>query len=67
MATFAGYFGSAPWVEAGLQAGAGHNLDHHRLSRALHLRQLAFAWECAARATVAGDYDDRLTGQERRT
>ncbi|WP_329259245.1 alpha/beta hydrolase [Actinoallomurus sp. NBC_01490] len=67
VATFAGYFSSAPWVEAGLQAGAGHNLDHHRLSRALHLRQLAFAWECAARATAAGGYDDRLTGQERRT
>lgn len=61
--TFAGYFTSAPWVEARLQAGAGHNLDHHRLSRAFHLRQLAFAWECAARPTAAGDYDDRLTGR----
>jgi len=67
VATFAGHFTSAPWVEARLQADAGHNLDHHRLSRALHLRQLAFAWECAARATAADGYDDRLTGQERCT
>ncbi|GAA5153703.1 alpha/beta fold hydrolase [Amycolatopsis dongchuanensis] len=53
--TFAGYFTSAPWVDARLQAGAGHNLDHHRLSRALHLRQLAFACECATRVPAAGD------------
>lgn len=46
---FAEYFGAAPWVDARLQAGAGHNLDHHRLSSALHLRQLAFAAECGAR------------------
>lgn len=54
VSAFAGYFTSAPWVDARLQAGAGHNLDHHRLSRALHLRQLAFAWECAERAPAAG-------------
>lgn len=53
VATFTGYFTSAPWVDAKLQAGAGHNLDHHRLSRALHLRQLAFACECVARAPAA--------------
>jgi pimeloyl-ACP methyl ester carboxylesterase len=50
VAAFAGYFTSAPWLEARLQVGAGHNLDHHHLSRSLHLRQLAFAWECAVRA-----------------
>lgn len=55
VATFAGYFTSAPWVDARLQAGAGHNLDHHRLSRALHLRQLAFACECAARVSAVRD------------
>ena len=53
VATFTGYFTSAPWVDARLQAGAGHNLDHHRLSRALHLRQLAFACECTARTPAA--------------
>ncbi|GAA3528302.1 alpha/beta hydrolase [Amycolatopsis ultiminotia] len=53
VAAFAGYFNAAPWVDARLQAGAGHNLDHHRLSRALHLRQLAFASECAARMPAA--------------
>ncbi|MFD2415632.1 alpha/beta hydrolase [Amycolatopsis pigmentata] len=52
LAAFAGYFTSAAWVDARLQAGAGHNLDHHRLSRALHLRQLAFACECAARGSA---------------
>jgi pimeloyl-ACP methyl ester carboxylesterase len=46
---FAGAFTSAPWMQARIQGGAGHNLDHHRLSRALHLGQLAFAAECAAR------------------
>lgn len=54
VSAFAGYFTSAPWVDARLQAGAGHNLDHHRLSRALHLRQLAFACECAARGSAVG-------------
>lgn len=45
--TFAGYFSSAPWVDATLFRGSGHNIDHHHLGRALHLRQLAFAWACA--------------------
>ncbi|WIX98013.1 alpha/beta fold hydrolase [Amycolatopsis mongoliensis] len=53
VAAFAGYFEAAPWVDARLQAGAGHNLDHHRLSRAVHLRQLAFAAECATRVPAA--------------
>ncbi|NKY51373.1 alpha/beta hydrolase [Nocardia vermiculata] len=55
VANFARYFTSAPWVDAKLQADAGHNLDHHRLSHALHLRQSAFASECATRATVAAN------------
>jgi pimeloyl-ACP methyl ester carboxylesterase len=50
VAAFAGYFTAAPWVDARIQPGAGHNLDHHRISRALHLRQLAFAAECVARS-----------------
>lgn len=54
VATFAGYFTSAPWVDARLQPGSGHNLDHHRLSRALHLRQLAFAAECVGRLPRSG-------------
>lgn len=49
LAAFAGAFTAAPWVQARIQGGAGHNLDHHRLSRAFHLGQLAFAAECAAR------------------
>jgi hypothetical protein len=49
VAEFVRLLSAAPWVEARVQAGAGHNLDHHRLSRALHLRQLAFAAECAVR------------------
>ncbi|MBB4683831.1 alpha/beta hydrolase [Amycolatopsis jiangsuensis] len=51
VAAFAGYFTAAPWVETRLQPSAGHNLDHHRLSLALHLRQLAFVSECATRAS----------------
>ncbi|HWD05913.1 MAG TPA: alpha/beta hydrolase family protein [Amycolatopsis sp.] len=49
VAAFAGHFTTAAWVDARLLPGSGHNIDHHRLSRALHLRQLAFAWECATR------------------
>ncbi|WP_326837518.1 alpha/beta fold hydrolase [Amycolatopsis rhabdoformis] len=48
--TFAGYFTHAPWVDAQFVRGAGHNLDHHLLSRTLHLQQLAFAWACAVHA-----------------
>ncbi|MFI5718876.1 alpha/beta hydrolase [Nocardia sp. NPDC051750] len=55
VANFAGHFTSAPWVDAKLQADAGHNLDHHRLSRALHLRQFAFASECATRTSAVDD------------
>ena len=34
-------------VEAELIRGAGHSLDHHSLGTAVHLKQLAFAHECA--------------------
>jgi pimeloyl-ACP methyl ester carboxylesterase len=44
---FADLFISAPRVDAFLAAGVGHNIDHHRLGRALHLQQLAFALSCA--------------------
>ncbi|OWA06541.1 hypothetical protein B9W68_19020 [Streptomyces sp. CS227] len=40
----------APFAEAGVARGTGHCIDHHRLGHALHLRQLAFAAECAERA-----------------
>ncbi|MEU6112538.1 alpha/beta hydrolase family protein [Streptomyces albidoflavus] len=50
VARFAGMFTAAPFVEAGVARGTGHCIDHHRLGHALHLRQLAFAAECAERA-----------------
>jgi pimeloyl-ACP methyl ester carboxylesterase len=45
--TFAAMFTSAPFVAAGIARGTGHSIDHHILGHALHLRQLAFAEECA--------------------
>jgi pimeloyl-ACP methyl ester carboxylesterase len=47
--SFAGYFTAAPLVVSELMAGIGHNADHHRNSQAFHLRQLAFALDCAQR------------------
>ncbi|MFC8720141.1 alpha/beta fold hydrolase [Kitasatospora sp. NPDC057198] len=47
VAGFAAMFTAAPFVEAGVARGTGHCIDHHTLGRALHLRQLAFAEECA--------------------
>ncbi len=44
---FAAHFTSARFVESTLFRGAGHNIDHHHLGRALHLSQLAFALRCA--------------------
>ena len=44
---FTARFTSAPSVETTLFQRSGHNIDHHRVGRALHLRQLAFAWQCA--------------------
>ncbi|WP_103348873.1 alpha/beta hydrolase family protein [Amycolatopsis sp. CA-128772] len=56
VAKFAAMFGSAPFVDASVARGTGHSIDHHVLGHALHLRQLAFAAECAAwdRAHVEG-------------
>lgn len=47
VAAFAAMFTSAPFVQAAVARGTGHSIDHHRLGHALHLRQLAFAQECA--------------------
>ncbi|MEU6844716.1 alpha/beta hydrolase [Streptomyces sp. NPDC046716] len=47
VARFAGLFTAAPFVDAGVARGTGHCIDHHTLGHALHLRQLAFAEECA--------------------
>ncbi|WP_410631617.1 alpha/beta hydrolase [Amycolatopsis sp. cmx-4-83] len=52
VAKFAAMFGSAPFVDASVARGTGHSIDHHVLGHALHLRQLAFADECAAWARV---------------
>ncbi|WP_433040842.1 alpha/beta hydrolase [Dactylosporangium sp. CS-033363] len=48
VARFAGMLSNAPFVEAAVARGTGHSIDHHTLGHALHLRQLAFAEECAA-------------------
>ncbi|MBO2463944.1 alpha/beta hydrolase [Actinomadura violacea] len=45
---FAAMFTAAPFVDASVARGTGHCIDHHTLGFALHLRQLAFAEECAA-------------------
>ena len=45
---FASMFTAAPFVDASVARGTGHAIDHHLLGHALHLRQLAFAEECAA-------------------
>lgn len=44
---FAKLLTAAPFVEAGIARATGHSIDHHILGHALHLRQLAFAEECA--------------------
>ena len=44
---FANYFSSAPFVDAVLMPGVGHDVDHHRAGKAFQLRQLAFAVQCA--------------------
>jgi len=36
-------------VDATVMPGVGHSIDHHAAGHALHLRQLAFAHECALR------------------
>jgi len=40
-------FTAAPYVEGIALRAAGHAADHHLTGRGLHLRQLAFAMECA--------------------
>lgn len=47
VARFAAQFTAAPFVDAAIARGTGHCIDHHALGFALHLRQLAFAEECA--------------------
>ncbi|MEU9636343.1 alpha/beta hydrolase [Streptomyces tendae] len=47
VARFAGLFTAAPFVDASVARGTGHCIDHHTLGIATHLRQLAFAEECA--------------------
>lgn len=46
VARFVELFTAAPFVEAGIARASGHAIDHHRVGRALHLRQIAFADEC---------------------
>jgi pimeloyl-ACP methyl ester carboxylesterase len=52
---FAARFTAAPFVEAALFRGAGHNIDHHKLGSALHLEQLAFALRCAGESMRRGN------------
>jgi pimeloyl-ACP methyl ester carboxylesterase len=47
VAQFAKLLTNAPFVDASIARGTGHSIDHHILGHALHLRQLAFAEECA--------------------
>ncbi len=54
VAGFAALFTAAPFVDASVARGTGHSIDHHRLGRALHLRQLAFADECRVYAGRTG-------------
>ncbi|WP_372348791.1 hypothetical protein [Streptomyces sp. KL116D] len=35
------------FIDATVARGTGHRIDHHTLGHALHLRQFAFAAECA--------------------
>lgn len=52
---FASMLTGAPFVEAGIARSTGHSIDHHILGHALHLRQLAFAEECARWESSACD------------
>ena len=47
---FARALSSSPFVDARMVRGSGHCIDHHRAGAGLHLQQLGFALECAARA-----------------
>ena len=46
VARFVEQFTAAPFVDAGIARASGHAIDQHRVGRALHLRQIAFADEC---------------------
>jgi pimeloyl-ACP methyl ester carboxylesterase len=48
----AALFTSSPVVETAIERGAGHNLSLGFTARAYHLRVLAFAQECLARAAT---------------
>lgn len=52
--TFLAHFGPGASVESEIVQGVGHCIDHHILGSALHLRQLAFARQCAWKATSPG-------------
>jgi len=64
VARFAALLTAAPFVDVSIARGTGHSIDHHTLGRALHLRQLAFAEECAhwARQSAAQDEEDGSDG-----
>ena len=49
-ATFVQMFPANARVEAELVRGAGHSIDHHSAGIVIHLKQLAFAHECALQA-----------------
>ncbi|NMO03672.1 alpha/beta hydrolase [Gordonia sp. TBRC 11910] len=51
LAAFADAFAGRATVE--LVPGVGHSIDHHLRSTETHLRQLAFALSCSARAAAA--------------
>ncbi|HXC78817.1 MAG TPA: hypothetical protein VNU19_17425, partial [Candidatus Acidoferrum sp.] len=51
--TFVKMFPSNQRVEAELIEGAGHSIDHHSAGIVVHLKQLAFAHECALLAVTA--------------
>ncbi|KPN46510.1 alpha/beta fold hydrolase [Mycobacterium intracellulare] len=45
--TFAHHFSKAPFVDASLWRGTGHNIEHHRLGQAYIRAVLTFAERCA--------------------
>jgi pimeloyl-ACP methyl ester carboxylesterase len=51
---FAKLLTAAPYVDASIAGSTGHSIGHHTLGHALHLRQLAFAEECALWAPHPG-------------
>ena len=50
VAGFTEQFTTAAFVETEIARARGHAIDHHRVGRALHLRQIAFADECLVRS-----------------